>query len=203
MTSLGEAYNQREWGDRDREWVIAGVGTFLSGVAAIAAAVALVATPLGDALGLTGQYGAREAAGVLAGLGVPAILLSVVGVLPSSRRQGVGVVVGAVISLVGVGLFVYAYPWMWPPAEPAYAFETTMVYFVGVCLALWSVFSTVASYRVRNNPQGTVRMEVTREGETRTVRVSREQYQQYRQAIRGDGGEQSDVIREIESEFEE
>jgi len=203
MTSLGEAYDQQEWGDRDRERVIAGIGAFLSGVAAIVAAIALVATPLGDALGLTGQYEARKAAGVLAGLGVPAILLSVVGVLPSSRRQGIGVVAGAAISLVGVGLFVYAYPWMWPPAEPAYAFETTMIYFVGVCLALWSVFSTAASYRVRNNPQGTVRMEVTREGETKTVRVSREQYQQYRQTIRGDGGEQSDVIREIESEFGE
>ncbi|QSG07579.1 DUF7139 domain-containing protein [Halapricum desulfuricans] len=200
MTSLGEAYERREWGDRDRQRVVAGVGTFLAGVAAIAAAIALVATPLGEALGLTGQYEAREAAGVLAGLGVPAILLSVVAVLPSSRRQGIGVVAGAAVSLVGVGLFVYAYPWMWPPAEPSYAFETTMVYFFGSLLALWSVFSTVASYRVRNDPQGTVRMEVTREGETRTVRVSREQYQQYRQAIRGDGGEQSDVIRELESE---
>lgn len=203
MTSLGEAYNQREWSDRDRRWAMAGIGAFLAGVAAIVAAIALVATPLGDALGLTGQYEAREVAGVLAGLGVPVILLSVVAVLPSSRRQGIGVVAGAVISIVGVGLFVHAYPWMWPPAEPSYAFETTMVYFFGACLALWSVFSTVANYRVRNNPHGTVRMEVTHEGETRTVRVPREQYQQYRQAIRGDGGERSDVIREIESEFRE
>lgn len=199
MTSLGEAYERREWGDRDRRWAVAGVGTFLAGVVAIVAAIALVATPLGEALGLTGHYEAREAAGVLAGLGVPAILLSVVAVLPSSRRQGVGVVAGTALMVVGVGLFVHVYPWMWPPAEPSYAFETTMSYFLGASLALWSVFSTVASYRVRNNPHGTVRMEVVREGETKTVRVPREQYQRYRRAIRGDGGEPSDVIREIES----
>jgi hypothetical protein len=65
------------------------------------------------------------------------------------------------------------------------------------------VFSTVASYRVRNNPQGTVRMELTRQGETKTVTVSRDQYRKYRQAMRGDGGEETRVITEIESRLEE
>jgi len=203
MTSLGEAYGDDRWNGRDPRWIAIGAGSFVAGVVAIVLAIGLVATPLGDILGLTGTYEAREPAGVLAGLGVPAMLLGVVAVLPSSRRQGVGVVVGALVCLAGVGLFTYAYPWLWPPAEPAMAFETTMTYFAGAVLAFGSVFSTVASYRVRNNPQGTVRMELKRQGETKTVKVSRDQYRQYRQAMRGDGGEQTRVIREIESRFEE
>lgn len=202
MTSLGDAYDDRDWDGRDPRWIAVGAGSFVAGVGAIVVAIALVATPVGDALGLTGIYEAREPAGVLAGLGVPAMLLGVVAVLPSSRRQGIGVVAGALLCLTGVGLFTWAYPWMWPPAEPAYAFETSMVYFVGAMLSLWSVFSTVASYRVRNNPHGTVRMELKRQGETKTVTVSRDQYQQYQQAMRGDGGEQTEVIREIESRFD-
>lgn len=203
MTSLGDAYDERGWDGRDPRWIAIGAGSFVVGVVAIVAAIALVATPVSDALGLVGTFEAREPAGVLAGLGVPAMLLGVVAVLPSSRRQGIGVVVGSLICLAGVGLFVHAYPQQWPPAEPSLAFETTMTYFVGAVMAFWSVFSTVASYRVRNNPQGTVRMELTRQGETKTVKVSRDQYQQYRQALRGDGGEQTQVIREIESKFED
>ncbi|MEF8826074.1 MAG: hypothetical protein V5A27_07010 [Halapricum sp.] len=203
MTSLGEAYERREFDGRDPRWIAVGAGSFVAGVVAIGIAIAVVATPVGDVLGLTGAFEARETAGVLAGTGVPAMLLGVVAVLPSSRRQGIGVVAGALICLAGVGLFTYAYPWMWPPAEPAYAFETTMTYFVGAVLAFWSVFSTVASYRVRNNPQGTVRMELIRQGETKTVTVSRGQYRKYRQAMRGDGGEETRVITEIESRLED
>lgn len=203
MTSLGEAYDKRDWDGRDPRWIAVGVGSFVAGVVALVVAIALVATPTGDALGLTGTFEAREPAGVLAGLGVPAMLLGVVAVLPSSRRQGVGVVAGALVCLVGVGLFVHAYPGRWPPAEPSMAFETTMTYFAGAVLSFWSVFSTVASYRVRNNPQGTVQMELKRQGETRTVTVSRDEYRKYRQAMRGDGGEQTQVIREIESKFED
>jgi GNAT superfamily N-acetyltransferase len=203
MTSLGEAYGDSRWNGRDPRWISIGAGSFVAGVVAIVLAIGLVATPLGDVLGLTGTFEAREPAGVLAGLGVPAMLLGVVAVLPSSRRQGVGVVAGAVLCLAGVGLFTYAYPWMWPPAEPAMAFETTMTYFLGAVLAFGSVFSTVASYRVRNNPQGTVRMELKRQGETKTVTVPREQYREYKRAMRGDGGEQTQVISEIESKFEE
>lgn len=203
MTSLGEAYGDTRWNGRDPRWIAIGVGSFVAGVVAIVLAIGLVATPLGSALGLTGAFEARESAGVLAGLGVPAMLLGVVAVLPSSRRQGIGVVAGALVCLVGVGLFTYAYPWMWPPAEPAMAFETTMTYFFGAVLAFGSVFSTVASYRVRNDPQGTVRMELKRQGETKTVTVSRDQYRQYKRAMRGDGGEQTQVISEIESKVDD
>jgi hypothetical protein len=46
-------------------------------------------------------------------------------------------------------------------------------------------------------------MDLTQQGETKTVQVSRQEYNQYREALRGDGGESEQVIREIESKFED
>lgn len=203
MPSLGEAYEQGRWEDRDPRWVALGAGSFVTGVVAVLVAILLVTTPLSGLFGLTGKFPTRETAGTLAGLGLPSMFLGVVAVLPSSRREAIGVVAGALLATAGVALFVHAYPGQWPPAEPSLAFETTMTYFVGAAVAFWSVFSAVAGYRVRNNPQGTVRMELTRQGETRTVQVSQDKYRQYKQALRGDGGESQQVIREIESKFEE
>lgn len=201
MPSLGEAYDDRQLGDRDPRWVALGAGSVVTGVLSVVVAILLVTTPLSDLLGLTETYPTREAAGALAGLGVPAMFLGVVAVLPSSRREAAGVLLGALVSIAGVALFVSVYPNQWPPATPSMAFETTMTYFVGAAIAFWSVFSAVAGYRVRNNPHGTVRMELTRQGETKTVQVSRDEYRQYKQAIRGDGGESQQVIREIEEKF--
>lgn len=203
MPSLGEAYDDGRWEDRDPRWVALGAGSVVAGVVAVVVAMLLVTTPLSGLVGLDGKFPTRETAGALAGLGLPAMFLGIVAVLPSSRREGIGVVVGALLAVAGVALFVHAYPSQWPPAEPSLAFETTMTYFAGAMVAFWSVFSAVAGYRVRNNPQGTVRMELTRQGETRTVQVSQAKYRQYKQALRGDGGESERVIREIESQFEE
>lgn len=203
MPSLGEAYTDRRWADRDPRWVALGAGSVVTGVVAVVIAILLVTTPLSGFLGLSGKFAARETAGTLAGLGLPAMFLGIVAVLPSSRNEAVGVVAGALISVAGVALFVYAYPGQWPPATPSMAFETTMTYFLGAAVAFWSMFSAVAGYRVRNNPQGTVSMELTRQGETKTLQVSQETYREYKQALRGDGGESERVIREIESQFED
>lgn len=203
MTSLGEAYSERRWMDRDPRGVAIGAGSFVVGIVAVVFAILLVTTPLSELVGLGGTYPSRWAGGILAGLGVPTMFLGVVAVLPSNRREAVLVVVGAAVCVAGVYLFANAYPANWPPADPSMAFETTMTYFAGCAVALWSVISSVATYRVRNNPHGTVRMELTRQGETRTVHVPREEYQRYEQALRGDGGENEQVIREIQSKFED
>ena len=203
MPSLGEAYTDRQWVDRDPYWVALGAGSVVTGVVAVVVAILLVTTPLSNLLGLTGKFPARETAGTLAGLGLPAMFLGIVAVLPSSRNEAIGVVLGALVSVAGVALFVHAYPQQWPPAVPSLAFETTMTYFVGAAIAFWSMFSAVAGYRVRNNPQGTVSMELTKQGETKTLQVSQDTYREYKEALRGDGGESEQVIREIESRFEE
>jgi hypothetical protein len=202
MESLGDAYGGSRWDGRDPRRVYAGVVLFAVGVLAVVAGICIVTTPLGALLGAESATEAQAIAGVLAGLGVPASLASVVVVLPATRREQLGVLVGTVCCVVGVGLFEHAYPGRWTGTAESLAFPTTTVYFVGGSLAFWFVFTAVASYRTRNNPHGTVRLELKREGETKTVELSRHEYSEYKRAVRGDGGETEDVIRELEERSE-
>ena len=190
MTSLGEAYERNRYEGRDPRKVAAGSGLLVAGGLALVAAVFLVATATG------GATAPKKFAGVLAGLGIPALLLGVVVVLPASFRSRLGVVFGALLNVAGVGLFWHAYPHSWTRVPDAMAFETTMVYFVGGAVGLWFVFSTIATFRRRNNPQGTVTMEVVRQGSTRTVEMSRDRYR----SLVSDGGDASRLIQEIEDD---
>ncbi|OTF05690.1 hypothetical protein B9G38_12540, partial [Halorubrum sp. SD612] len=52
---------------------------------------------------------------------------------------------------------------------------TAGVYFFGAATTLWSVFVGVANFKTRNDPGGTVSMEVTHKGETKVVEVPRDQ----------------------------
>jgi hypothetical protein len=173
------------------------------GVLALFAALLIVTTPLSDLLGLTDIRAAEKAAGTIGGLGVPALFLSVVAVLPSSRREQVGVCIGTIFCLVGIGLFQIAYPAKWTEGAETLAFETTMAYFIGASLAFWFVFKAMAGFRKRNDPQGTVRIELTRQGKSKTVQVSQKEYRQYAAAIRSDGGETKQIIEELESRADE
>lgn len=187
MPSLDEAYNRGSVTERDSRRVAGGLALGVTGALAVFGAIVLLALA-GDATL------AKAQAGVLAGLGVPAMFLAVVVVLPASRRARLGVVLGSVLSVAGTWLFWQAYPARWTRTANSMAFETVMLYGVGGAIALWFVFSAVASFRRRNNPQGTVELEVVRQGQTKTVEVSRDRYQR----IVSDGGDASDVIREIE-----
>jgi len=203
MEHLGDAYGGRRWEGRDPRRVYAGATLGLLGALAVVLGLLVVTTPVGDWLGATSLRGAEKLAGTLGGLGIPAMFLGVVAVLPSSRRENAGVVVGATLCLVGIGLFQVAYPHRWTTGAETLAFETAMAYFLGAALAFWFVFTAMASFRTRNNPQGMVRLELTRQGESRTVTVSREEYQRYANAVKSDGGETQQIIRELESRAEE
>ena len=48
---------------------------------------------------------------------------------------------------------------------------TVGVYFFGVITTFWWLFVGIANFKTRNAPGGTVRMEVTRQGETKVVEV--------------------------------
>jgi hypothetical protein len=199
MENLGDAYGGRRWNGRDPRRIAAGVVLGVAGVAALVTAILVVTTSLSAMLGITDLRTAEKLAGVLGGLGIPALFLSVVVVLPSSRRQQLGVVLGNAGCLVGIGLFVRAYPARWTNGAETLAFETTMAYFLGSCLALWFVLTAMAGFRIRNNPGGTVRLELKHEGGTETVQVSPDEYKRYARAVRGDGGETEEVIQELRS----
>ena len=199
MEDLGDAYSGRRWDGRDPRRVYAGAALGVLGALAVVVGLLVVTTPLGDLLGASDIRAAEKLAGTLGGLGIPAMFLSVVAVLPSSRREQTGVLVGTTFCLAGIVLFQVAYPNQWTTGAETLAFETTMAYFIGACLAFWYVFTAIASFRTRNNPQGMVSLELTRQGEKKTVRVSREEYERYASAVRSDGGEAEEIIRELES----
>jgi len=203
MERLGDAYGGRRWEGRDPRRVYAGAALAAFGALAVVLGLLVVTTPIGRWVGASDLRAAEKLAGTLGGLGIPAMFLGVVAVLPSSRRENAGVLVGAGLCLLGVVLFQIAYPERWTTGGETLAFETTMAYFLGTALAFWFVFTAMASFRTRNNPQGMVRLELTRQGEKKTVRVSREEYQRYAAAIRSDGGETEQIIRELESRAEE
>jgi hypothetical protein len=187
MPSLDEAYDRRWDGLRDPNRVGAGlVLAGIGGLAVLAAMVLVAARPE--------SRGAKQAAGVAAGLGVPAMLLGVVVVLHASRRDRLGVLAGTALTVLGVGLFWFAYPDRWTRTADPMAFETLAVYAAGCAIGLWFVFSALASTRLRNVPHGTVELEVVREGETRTVEVSRDRYED----LVGDGGDAEAVLSALD-----
>ena len=192
MPSLEEAYDRRWDGLRDPHRV--GVGLVLVGVGALAVVVAMGLVALRPE-----SDGAKRAAGIAAGLGVPSMLLGVVVVLPTSRRNRLGVLAGTGLTVLGVVLFWYAYPDRWTRTTDPMAFETLGAYAAGCAIGLWFVFSALASTRLRNVPHGTVELEVVREGETRTVEVSRDRYQD----IVGDGGETVESLPGLGAESED
>lgn len=187
MPSLDEAYDRGGSGGTRSRRVITGMVLGGLGVLAVFAALGLVA-----AAGHSTT--AKGYAGVLAGLGIPAMLFGVVVVLPASSRERAGVVAGTALSALGVVLFWYAYPGRWTRTADPLAFETLLVYGLGCAVALWFVFTAIASFRRRNNPQGTVELEVVRRGETRTVEVDRDSYRD----LVGDGGNTEELLEELE-----
>jgi len=203
MERLGDAYTGSRWEGRDPRRVAAGAVLFVVGLLAVVASVVVGTGHVDHIVGAADTVEAQGIAGIVAGLGIPALMVGIVVVLPASRRERVGVLAGTVLCVAGVGLFTHAYPTRWTGTEGSLAFPTTLTYFLGGCLAFWFVFTAIASFRVRNTPGGTIRMELTRQGETRTVQLPRDQYRQYRDAIRSDGGQTDQVIRELESRFEE
>ncbi len=174
MTSLGEAYG----GSREREAnpgrLYAGVALLLAGTLLVVAGIVVAATDLLRGPGTT-IYEVRELGGILAGAGVPAVFLGILVVLPASRETRAAAVVGAAVTAMGVALFTHAYPCQWSGATCAPAGDLTLptvgVYAIGTIVTTWYLFVGIATFKRRNDPGDTVRMTVTRQGETEVVEV--------------------------------
>ncbi|WP_224332487.1 YihY/virulence factor BrkB family protein [Haloprofundus halobius] len=184
MTSLSEAYRAGTRHASHRR-LYAGIGLFLTG--ALLVVLGILASTTNFFVGPEAPlWQARELGITLGGLGVPAVFLGIFAVLPAGRQTRFAAVVGALVTLAGVALFWEAYPCQWSGATCGgermdLTLPTVGLYFLGSVTTFWCLFAGVANFKTRNDPGGTVRMEITRQGETRIVEVERS-------AVQGLGG---------------
>ncbi|PSQ34810.1 ribonuclease BN [Halobacteriales archaeon QS_9_70_65] len=142
MASLTEVYDGG--GGTGLRRVYAGVALFGVGAVLLVAGIATATTGVGGRFGL-GLYEAREVAGVLGGVGLPLVLLGTMTAIPQTSRRLRGVTMTLVVA---------------------------SVYFLGTIVTTWCLFVAVANFKARNDPGGTVKLEITKAGETRVVEMS-------------------------------
>ncbi|MFB6156863.1 MAG: ribonuclease BN [Haloferacaceae archaeon] len=175
MTSLGEVYGRDARREVSTGQLYAGVSLFSVGVLLVVAGIVVATTDVVTGSGAT-LYEAREYAGILAGVGVPAVFLGILTVLPADRSTRVAAGVGAAIAALGVVLFTHAYPCQWSGANCAntvadLTLPTVGTYFLGALITFWYLFVGIANFKRRNDPGGTARVDVIREGVTEVVEV--------------------------------
>ncbi len=177
MTSLSETYGGRGRSEVDPRRLYLGVGLFAAGTLLLVAGILTAAEVLASGRYTSGE--ARLYGGILGGIGVPLLTLGVMSVLPADRATRSAAVVGAAVMLLGVALFAHAYPHQWvggpSPELTDLTLPTAGVYFLGAATAFWCLFVGVANFKTRNDPGGTVTMEVTHKGETKVIEVERGQ----------------------------
>ncbi|PSQ58234.1 hypothetical protein BRD18_06220 [Halobacteriales archaeon SW_7_71_33] len=172
MTGLADAYEGQVGLAVSRRRLSLGLGLFLTGAVLTALGVVLASTGVRTDLGLA-QMPAWRRAGVLAGLGVPAVVGGVFTILPSSDRVKAAAALGAGVSVLGVALFWYAYPTHWAGYGQNLTLPVTAVYFLGTTTSVWCLFVGIANFKRRNDPGGTITLEVlVGDGESQTVEVS-------------------------------
>ncbi len=177
MTSLSEAYGETGRSEVDPRRILAGAGSFVGGTLLLVVGILAAAEVV-----VPGSYtsgAARRLGGILGGLGVPLLLLGVMAVLPADRRTRAAAIVGAAIMTLGVAVFSQAYPHHWVNGPSPHLVDLTLptagIYFLGAATTMWCVFVGVANFKTRNDPGGTVTMEVTHKGETKIIEVDRDQ----------------------------
>ena len=143
-------YYRRYVGDPDRTVdVYAGFGLFFAGIGLglIGVAVFLYSATLPpEALS---TYAVQEVAAVAAAVGLPALLLGVVVLLPVDRRMLYLAGVGTAITLVAVGLFSRTYPYNWNVSTGAdYSAQVVAVYTVGLVAVIAATGGALVAHRV-------------------------------------------------------
>jgi hypothetical protein len=184
MTSLAEVYEGHVGEEASPRQLYAGAGLLLGGALLLVAGIGIATTEVLTGFGVP-PWQAWEVAGLLAGLGLPAAVLGIFAVLPADRHVRVTAAAGAGVCVLGVGVFAHAFPHSWIGDPVNLAPLATGVYFVGAITTFWCLFTGVANFKTRNDPADTVKVELTRGGETRVVEVARD-------AIEGDLGSMTD-----------
>ncbi|GAB7008955.1 DUF7139 domain-containing protein [Halorubrum trueperi] len=149
-------YYRRYVGDPDRTVdVYAGFGLFFAGIGLglVGVAVFLYSATLPQ--NTLSTYAVREVAAVAGAVGLPALLLGIVVLLPVDRRMVYLAGVGAAITLVATGLFVWAYPYNWNvPDSVDYSAQVVAVYTVGIVAVIAATGGALVAHRVERATGG-------------------------------------------------
>lgn len=185
MPSLGETYERRV-GVASRQQVLMGTALFIAGAVLVVTAILFGGTGLLVGNGMS-VLESREIAGILAGIGIPAVFIGITIVLPGAQMHRVWVGIGAGLALVGVWLFQAAYPENWYASAGVPSNQVLLlllVYVTGVMITFWTLFTAVATFKTRNDPGGTVSLQVGTDGPTiRAVEAVQTEFQNAGRAI--------------------
>lgn len=169
-------YYRRYVGDPDRAVdVYVGFGLFFVGLGlgAIGVVVFLYSATLPpDELS---TYAVREVAGVAAAVGLPALLLGIVVLLPVDRRMLYVAAAGSAVTVAAVGIFVWAYPQDWNvTVPPDYSARAIAIYSVGIALVVAATGAALVAHRVERVTGGATASEPDDDDESEAT-VSDEQ----------------------------
>jgi hypothetical protein len=133
--------------DQQRD-IYLGFGLFFGGVAL--GLIGLVVFLVEGALSTGGPiYPLREVAFSIAALGLPALLLGIVVLLPGDDRVRTVAIVGSAITVVAVLFFVSVYPYNWDVGRQAdFSTEGIALYAVGLVTVLGAAASALVGYHV-------------------------------------------------------
>lgn len=165
MTSLTEVYDGSEREVASLRRLYAGTALVCLGAVLAVVAVLVATTDLFTGY-LGGHYAAVRAAGVLAGIGVPAALVGVFVVLPAGRRVRATAAISSSLCLLGVVLFWHAYPNHWRGYGDDLTLQVSAVYLLGLVTAVGCLFIAIVNFKTRNDPGGMLEMNVTRRNQT-------------------------------------
>ncbi len=161
MTSLSDTYDKSPVGVVwTRRQLIAGVTMFALGSLLLLMGILAATTDLFyNAFDLI-LWQAQQLAGVLAGIGLPLMIVGFFTVFPSSTRQQIGAALGLAIAICGVYLFVQVFPDFWYQQSPDYTFHVTAVYSLGLLITFAHLFYAAANFKTRNDPGGAVNLQL-------------------------------------------
>ena len=143
------ALYRRFLGEPEREVeVYAGFALFFGGIALAAIGLLLYLWSAAVEANSSFFWQLREIAIVLAMLGLPAFVLSVVVLLPVDRRAIQAGAVGGGICLVALVVFVYAYPSHWNVAGTDYSAQGIAVYAGGLAVLVASTGAALVGYHL-------------------------------------------------------
>ena len=143
-------YYRRYIGAPDRTVdVYAGFGLFFASVGLIAVGVAVFLYSATLPANEQQTYAIRQVAAISGAIGLPALLASIVVLLPVDKRMVYLSAVGGSICLAAVVLFAWAYPHSWNVTNPPdYSAQGVAIYSLGIVLVITSTGAALVAHRV-------------------------------------------------------